>query len=102
MSEDYGATFVTLTDEDGVEIELEHLTTLEYQGATYMAFFPVEYADEDGEAPDEEDEEAGLVILKAVMLDGEEQLATLDDEAELEAVYQQVMEELFAEDEEVE
>ena len=65
-----------------------------------MAFFPVEEADENGEAPEEEDEEAGLIILKVVEIDGEEQLATLDDEAELEAVYQQFMEALFEEDEE--
>ena len=100
MSDEYGGNFVSLTDEDGNEIELEHLDTIEYDGAVYMAFFPVEEADENGEAPEEEDEEAGLIILKVVEIDGEEQLATLDDEAELEAVYQQFMEALFEEDEE--
>ena len=65
-----------------------------------MAFFPAEEADEEGQPPKEEDEEAGLIILKVVEIDGEEQLATLDDEAELEAVYQQFMEALFEEDEE--
>ena len=63
-------------------------------------FFPAEEADEEGQPPKEEDEEAGLIILKVVEIDGEEQLATLDDEAELEAVYQQFMEALFEEDEE--
>ncbi|MCC2256776.1 DUF1292 domain-containing protein [Intestinimonas aquisgranensis] len=99
MSDEYGGNFVSLTDEDGNEIELEHLDTIEYNGAVYMAFFPAEEADENGEAPENEDEEAGLIILKVVEIDGEEQLATLDDEEELEAVYQQFMEALFEEEE---
>ena len=98
MSDEYGGNFVSLTDEDGNEIELEHLDTIEYNGAVYMAFFPAEEADENGEAPENEDEEAGLIILKVVEIDGEEQLATLDDEEELEAVYQQFMEALFEEE----
>ena len=40
MSKEYGADFITITDEDGNEFELEHLDTLEYNGETYMAFFP--------------------------------------------------------------
>lgn len=104
MSEEFGGDFISLTDEDGNELELEHLDTLEYNGAVYMAFFPAEYADDEtGEpkpqTPDEEDEE-GLIILKVVQVDGEEQLSTLDNEEELESVYQQFMESLFEDDEE--
>lgn len=99
MSEEFGGNFVSLTDEDGNELELEHLDTLEYNGAMYMAFFPAEHADEEtGEPVEDEEDEAGLIILKVVMVDGEEQLATLDDEDELEAVYQQFMEALFDEE----
>lgn len=36
MSEEYGNDFVVLTDEDGREIELEHLDTVEYNGQTYI------------------------------------------------------------------
>ncbi len=99
MSEEFSGNFVSLTDEEGNEIELEHLDTIEYNGSVYMAFFPAEYAGEDGSAPEAEDDEAGLIILKVVEIDGEEQLATLDDESELEAVYQQFMEELFDDEE---
>ena len=95
MSDEYGGNFITLTDEDGHEIELEHLDTIEFNGSVYMAFFPAEYADENGQPPADEEEEAGLIILKVVSVDGEEQLSTLDSEEELEAVYQQFMEELF-------
>ena len=51
MSEDYGANFITLTDEDGNEYELEHLDTIEFNGHVYMAFFPV-VETEDGEEAD--------------------------------------------------
>lgn len=94
MSEEYGPNFITLTDEDGNEFELEHLDTIEYNGETYMAFFPA--TEEDGE----ESEDTGLVILKVIEEDGEEQLSTLDSDEELEAVYQQFMETLFADEEE--
>lgn len=99
MSEEYGADFITITDEDGNEFELEHLDTLEYNGQTYMAFFP---AVEDGKPTEEVDldEEYGLVILKVVEVDGEEQLSTLDSDDELDLVYQQFMEVLFADEEE--
>lgn len=100
MSESFGPDFITITDEDGNEIELEHLDTIECDGAVYMAFFPVEEADESGDAPQEEDEEAGLILLKVVEVDGEEQLATLEDEDELERVYQRFLESLFDEEDE--
>ena len=99
MSDAYGGNFVSLTDEEGNEIELEHLDTIEYNGAVYMAFYPVEEAGEDGEPPEEENEDAGLILLKVVDVDGEEQLATLDSEEELEAVYQRFMESLFEDEE---
>ena len=98
MSEEFGPTFITVTDEDGKEIELEHLDTLEIEGTTYMAFFPAQFADVEEEPVD--DEEYGLIILKVIYVDGEELLATIDDEDELEAVYEQFMEILFDEEDE--
>ena len=94
MNEEFGANFITITDEDGNEFELEHLDTLEYNGETYMAFFPaVQESAESAENTPEE--EYGLIILKVISENGEEELSTLDDETELEAVYQQFMELLF-------
>ena len=101
MSEEFGPDFITVTDEDGNEFELEHLDTLEYNGQTYMAFFPAVEGKEDGSVEDVDlDEEYGLVILKVIEADGEEQLSTLDSEEELELVYQQFMESLFADEDE--
>ena len=96
MSEEYGANFITVTDEEGNEFELEHLDTIEFQGQTYRAFFP---AVQDGEEAQNE-EEMGLVILKAIQENGEEILSTLDSDEEIDAVYNEFMKELFAEEEE--
>ena len=53
MNEEFGPDFITVTDEDGNDIELELLDALEHNGQTYMAFFPAvpEGADEDNFAP---------------------------------------------------
>ena len=96
MSDEFGPSFITLTDEDGNDIELEYVDALEYEGQTYMAFFP---AVED--EADEESEDYGLVILKSVMENSEELLSTLDDEAELEKIYELFMEQLLADEEEI-
>ena len=103
MSEEFGPDFITVTDEDGNEFELEHLDTLEYNGQTYMAFFPAVEGKEDGSVEDVDlDEEYGLVILKVIEADGEEQLSTLDSEEEAEAVYNLFMESAFEDDEDPE
>ena len=95
MSEEFSSNFITVTDEDGNEIELEHLDTIERNGQTYLAFFPAEV---EGEEMDEE--EMGLIILKVVEENGEEILSTLVDDQELDAVYQVFMESLFEEEDE--
>ena len=87
MSEDFGPTFLTVTDEEGRELVLEFMDALEYNGQLYQAFFPAE--------TEEEDPDAGLVILKVLRENGEDILSTLDSDEELEAVYDLFMESLF-------
>ena len=41
MSEDFGPTFITVTDEDGQEIVLEFIDALEHNGQLYQAFSPL-------------------------------------------------------------
>ena len=94
MSEEFGPTFITVTDEDGKEIVLEFVDAIEYQGQMYQAFFPAET-----EGEDEEEEDTGLVILKVIHEDGEDLLSTLDSEEELNAVYDLFVEALFDEEE---
>ena len=92
MSEDYGSDFISVTDEDGNEFELEHLGTLEHDGVTYMAFVPADM--------EEDDEDFGMIILQVISENGEELLADVDDEDLLNRVYDQFMEELFQEEDE--
>jgi len=93
MSEEFGPTFITVTDDDGKEIVLEFVDALEYEGCMYQAFFP---AETEGE---EEDPDSGLVILKVIHEDGEDLLSTLDSEEEAEKVYELFMENLFDDEE---
>ena len=91
MSEEFGPNFITLTDEDGNEIELEYVDAIDVDGQTYMAFFPTV----DDEADEAAAEEFGLVILKSITENGEELLSTLDSDEELNRVYDLFMEQLM-------
>ena len=99
MSEAYGPDFITITDEDGNDIELEYVDALEHNGQTYMAFYPTVDAES---GADEEDEEYGMIILKSIVENGEEMLSTLDSDEELNEVYDLFMEQMFAEADEEE
>lgn len=90
MSQEYGDDFITITDEDGTEYELEVLAELEYQGSTYLALVP---------AGESEEAELEVSILKTVEEDGEEILVAVEDEAELETVYNLLMDQLYEEEE---
>ena len=96
MNDEFGANFVTLTDDEGNDIELEYVDALEHNGTTYMAFFPV--VEEDSE-DEENEEEYGLVILKSQMENGEEFLVTIDDEEEIDKVYDLFMEQILSDEE---
>ena len=96
MNDEFGPNFVTLTDDEGNDIELEYVDELEHNGTTYMAFFPV--VEEDSE-DEENEEEYGLVILKSQMENGEEFLVTIDDEEEIDKVYDLFMEQILSDEE---
>ena len=91
MSDAFGSDFMTIVDEDGTEYELEVLSTLEYNGATYLAVIPA----------GNEEEDFQVSILKSVEEDdGDSILCAIEDEQELEAVYELIMQELYEEEEE--
>ena len=92
MENQYGSDFITIVDEDGTEYELEVLSTLEYNGCTYLAVVPT------GESAEEYELEVS--ILKSVDEDGESILCAIEDEEELQAVYDLIMDELYEEEEE--
>lgn len=90
MAEHYGSDFITISDEDGQEFELEVLTELEYNGFTYLAVIPAGLEEEEAD-------EFGVAILKSVEEDGEPILCAVEDEQELEAVNTLIMDRLYDE-----
>ena len=93
MTDNFGSDFMTIVDEDGTEYELEILTTMDYNGFTYLAVVPAD-----------DSEDAGIKyevsILKSVEEDGESILCAIEDEQELETVEKLIMDQLYAEEEE--
>jgi len=92
MEDQFGSDFITIVDEDGTEYELEVLSTLEYDGNTYLAVIPA------GEQAEEFQLEVS--ILKSVEENGEDILCAIEDETELQAVYDLIMDSLYEEEEE--
>lgn len=93
MANAFGSDFMTIVDEDGTEFELEVLSTLEYNGCTYLAVIP---------AGSEEEQSLEVSILKSVEEDGEPILCAIEDEQELETVYSLIMEQLYETEEDEE
>ena len=103
MSEEFGPDFISVTDEDGNEFELELVDTLEHNGITYYAMVPAVSEDEETGEPvdvDADDEEYGLVIMKVIEENGEELLSTPDSDEELDEIYNLFMERFFEDEEE--
>ena len=89
MADEYGSDFITIVDEDGTEFELEVLTSVEYNEQTYLAVT----------LAGSEEEDLEVSILKSVEEDGEPILCAVEDEAEVEAVYNLIMDQLYEEEE---
>ena len=93
MSDDFGSNYVTIEDDEGQEFELEVLDSLDYKEKNYTAFLPADM--------DEDDPDYGIIILRSVMDDnGDELFESVDDDDELQDVYDHFMEILFDDDEE--
>ena len=91
MDEEFGSSYITIEDDEGNEIELEVLDTLEYQGVDYVLFLPADM--------DEDDPDYGYVILRIVELDGMEQFEDVEDRDLLQEVYERFMEQIFGDEE---
>ena len=93
MSEEFGSDFVTIVDDDGQEFELELLDTMDYNGKSYTAFLPADMAED---APD-----YGMIILRSQPDEnGEEIYESIDDDDELQDVYEHFMVLLFDDEDE--
>lgn len=91
MSDNYGSDFITIVDEDGTEFELEVLSSLEYNGCSYLAVIPA--------GSDDDAAELEVSILKNVDEDGDPILCAIEDDQELETVYSLMMDQMYDEEE---
>ena len=74
MEEESG--ILTLTDEDGQEVDFEYLDSVDYNGKEYLVLMPADQA------------ETQIVILEVEPVDEEnENYLSVSDEAVLDAVY---------------
>lgn len=89
MSVEFGSDITSITAEDGTEYFMEILSTVEYNGFTYLAVIPAEAKDP---------KDMVVSILKSVEEDGENILSAVEDEEELEAVYSLIMDQLYEEE----
>ncbi len=81
---------ITLTDDQGKEVDFEHIDTIEMNDKYYVILLPVE------------DPDNGVVILKLDDLEDDEVLVGVDNDEEADAVinkYLEMMEEDEAEEE---
>ena len=90
---------IVLKDEDGQEIEFEYLDTIERDGKEYIVLLPLDEV--------EDEEEGEVVILQVAEVDGEEEFLPVEDETELNSVFEEFKERMkdefeFADDEEEE
>lgn len=87
------SNLIQLQDENGNDVNFEHLMTVEYEGSYYIVLEATEDMDDckEGEA----------IILKIVRDEesGEDVYATIEDEAEFNAVLEKCMAEMEEEDE---
>lgn len=89
--EEFGADFITITDDDGKEYEMEVLSRFEYEGQEYIALTPA--------GSDEEELSLEVNILRISVEDNEEMLDAIADEDELQTVFDYLMNQVFEEDE---
>ena len=82
MSEIQDEDIITLTDENGNDVEFLLLDVVEYNNDDYMVMIPLD--DEEIEDDDEQDE---VVILKVIREGDEETYSGVEDEDVLNAVF---------------
>lgn len=77
LNEEEEVSILTLTDENGQDVNFEYLDCLEYQGVEYLVLMP------------EDDDSGELVILQVEPVDEEnENYLAVEDEAVLNAVFE--------------
>lgn len=78
---DEAVDIITLTDDEGKEHEFEIVDNAEFDGKEYVALVPVF-----GDGEDMLQDSGELVVLKVVVIDGEDFLESIEDEAEFDKI----------------
>ena len=84
--EEYESELITITDEDGTVHELEILGNMDYNGKTYYLFVPANIDELDVDDPD-----YGYIILEAIIEGEDEVFLSIEDDDELQEVYELFM-----------
>ena len=92
MSEEFGNDYLTIEDEEGNTFELEVLGGFDFEDRSYMAALPADM--------EETDPDFGIILRKIMEENGEELFGSIDDDDELDKVYNYYMEEIFADEDE--
>ena len=93
MSDEFGSDYITIVDDDGQEFELEVIESMDYNGKTYMSFLPADMS--------EDDPDYGFILLRVVEDEnGEEVFESIDDDDELQDVYERFMALLYEDEDE--
>lgn len=83
MNGDFGGDIITIADEEGNEFEVELLDTIDLNGKSYSVFVPANIEEMDVNDPD-----YGLIFLCNREENGEEFFDSVDDDDELNRVYE--------------
>lgn len=83
MMDEELSNLITLTDEEGNDVEFEFLDLVEYQGGEYVVLLPV-----DGEADEAADEVVILRVEENPDDPEQENYVGVEDDATLEAVFE--------------
>lgn len=93
MSDDFGSDYITIVDDDGQESELEVVDSIEYKDQTFTLFLPADLS--------EDDPDYGFIILRETADEnGDMIFESIDDEDELNDVYEHFMTLLFDDEDE--
>ena len=84
--ETFEPELLTVTDDEGNNHVLEILCNMDFNDKTYYLFVPANIDEMDPADPD-----SGYIILEAIEEDGEEFFYSIEDEDELNSVYEMFM-----------
>ncbi len=95
MNDEFGPDFITIVDDEGQEFELEVIESMDYNGKTYMSFLPADMK--------EDDPDYGFILLRVTEDEnGNDIFESIDDEDELQDIYERFMVLLYDDEDEEE